>query len=250
MQTSRPALIVSLHDVSPLTRDRIQTMLADLKALRVDRTSLLVIPNHHHKAPMLEDAGYCRWLGEVAGKGHEIVLHGYFHKRPPNHGGWARNLLTEHYTAGEGEFYDLSENDAGRRLEKGLQEFGRAGFRPRGFIAPAWLLGEAAERAVRKAGFGYTTRLQNFKDLESGREVASQSLVWSVRSGWRRVLSLGWNAALAKRLRHHPLLRVGLHPPDWDHKAIKEQALRLISTALAEREAMTYEDWLARLRAQ
>lgn len=247
MQTSRPALVISIHDVSPLTRARVEAMLADLLALGAGRTSLLVIPNHHHKAPMLEDAGYCRWLAETAARGHEVVLHGYYHLRPKGAGS---NLVTEHYTAGEGEFYDLTEDEARQRLGRGLEDFRRAGFAPAGFIAPAWLLGAAAERAVKNAGFAYTTRLGNFKDLASGREFASQSLVWSVRAGWRRGLSLGWNAALARRLKHNPLLRVGLHPPDWDHPAIRGQALRLISAALAERDAMTYEDWLARLRAQ
>lgn len=268
MQTPRPALIVSLHDVSPLTRDRVSDMLSDLKDIGVSRTSLLVIPNHHHKALMLEDTGFCRWLGEVAAQGHEIVLHGYFHlrnkveaasgrlpddtKRPEAAStlGWWGRLITEHYTAGEGEFYDLSEMEAGWRLEKGLKEFAEAGVRPCGFIAPAWLLGENAERAVKNAGFGYTTRLQNFKDLSTGRETVSQSLVWSVRSAWRRWASLRWNALLARRLRANPLLRIGLHPPDWDHPAIKKQIMELTAAALAVREAITYEDWLARVRAQ
>lgn len=247
MQTSRPAMVISIHDVSPLTRTRTEIMLADLESLGVRRTSLLVIPNHHHKAPMLEDASYCKWLTATATLGHEVVLHGYYHLRPKGAGS---NLVTEHYTAGEGEFYDLSEAEAAERLNRGLEDFRKAGFSPLGFIAPAWLLGSDAERAVREAGFGYTTRLGNFKDLISGREFASQSLVWSVRAGWRRVLSLGWNATLARRLKINPLFRVGLHPPDWDHPAIRKQILRLISAALAERDAITYEDWLARLRAQ
>jgi len=246
MQTSRPALITSIHDVSPLTRSRVAEMLDDLAGLGVQRTSLLVIPNHHHKAPFLEDAGFCDWLREMGTLGHEIVLHGYYHKRPSGGGGWVQTLMTEYYTAGEGEFYDLSEMEAGWRLEEGLLEFQKAGFRPTGFIAPAWLLGEAAEQAVKKAGFHYTTRLQNFKDLMTDREDVSQSLVWSVRAAWRRQVSLWWNASLASRLQGNPLLRVGLHPPDWDHGAIRGQIIDLITAALAGREVMTYEDWFAR----
>ncbi len=245
MQTSPPALIVSIHDVSPLTRDRVEEMLGDLSAIGVPRTSLLVIPNHHHKAPMNEDPGFCRWLGETARIGHEIVLHGYYHKRPNQGGEWAKKLVTEHYTAGEGEFFDLSEMEAAWRLEKAQAEFAAAGFRPTGFIAPAWLLGQNAEVAVKKAGFSYTTRLKNFKNLRTGEETTSQSLVWSVRSGWRRQVSLLWNAFLFRRLAEAPMLRVGLHPPDWTRSAIRSQALDLIRAALEGREAMTYEGWLA-----
>jgi len=265
MQTSRPVFVVSIHDLSPLTRERVAVMLRDLAEVGVGRTSLLVIPNHHHKAPLVEDPAFCEWLGEMTAPGHEVVLHGYYHRRdkaeaagrvlgetrrPPAASalGLRGRLTTEFYTAGEGEFYDLSEEEAGLRLEKGLHDFARFGFYPRGFIAPAWLLGVAAERAVKKAGFAYTTRLQNFKDLKTGRVDASQSLVWSVRAAWRRMASLWWNATLSRRAHAVPLLRFGLHPPDWDHPAIREQILGLIRETLAWREAITYEEWLERAR--
>ncbi len=244
MQTPRPALIVSIHDVSPLTRVTAEEMLADLAAIGIGRTSLLVIPDHHHRAMIGEDPAFCAWLREVADQGHEIVLHGYYHKRPKKEGaGWWQKIITEQYTAGEGEFFDLTQTQARVRLEKAREEFAAQGFRPTGFIAPAWLLGTEAEEAVRKAGFTYTTRLQNFKDLRTGREDVSQSLVWSVRSGWRRSVSLKWNAYLAKKLAPNPLLRVGLHPPDWNHPAIKRQILDLIAAARNERDVMTYESW-------
>jgi predicted deacetylase len=249
MQTSRPALIVSIHDVSPLTREAVDAMLHDLAEAGVERTSLLVIPDHHRKAPMTGDAEFCAWLRDRACNGQEIVLHGYYHQRARRGGEWAKSVITEHYTAGEGEFFDLSEPEAAWRLEKAKAEFAAAGFHPTGFIAPAWLLGNEAEAAVKKAGFAYTTRLKSFKDLDSGRETASQSLVWSVRSGWRRQASLWWNAWLAGRLADAPLFRVGLHPPDWRHAKIRAQALDLIRAALAGREVLTYDEWLARLRA-
>lgn len=244
MQTPRPALVVSIHDVSPLTQKVTDEILRDLKEVGVERTSLLVIPDHHHKAMIGEDSGFCEWLRGLQRDGHEVVLHGYYHKRPKKEGGgWWQRLVTEHYTAGEGEFFDLTENQARVRLEKARQEFAAEGFHPTGFIAPAWLLGQDAETAVRKAGFVYTTRLQNFKDLSSGREDPSQSLVWSVRSGWRRAVSLRWNAFLARKLAGNPLLRVGLHPPDWTYPAIKRQILGLIGDARKDRCVETYQGW-------
>jgi uncharacterized protein len=224
-------------------------MLRDLLELGVDRISLLVIPNHHKLAPISGDAAFCEWLRKAAPP-HEVVLHGYFHLRPREAAGWWSTIVTEHYTAGEGEFYDLPEGEAYSRLERAKGEFAAAGLAARGFIAPAWLLGAEAERAVKRAGFEYTTRLRTFKDLVTAKETISQSLVWSVRSGWRRVLSLCWNSLLAGGLWKAPLLRIGLHPADWDHPGIRRQALSLVRAALAGREAMTYEDWLARLRSK
>jgi predicted deacetylase len=113
-----------------------------------------------------------------------------------------------------------------------------------GFIAPAWLLGKEAEQAARNIGFAYTTRLGGVLDLRSGEGTRSQSLVYSPRSAWRRKVSLAWNAFLAARLRKNPLARLGLHPPDWKHEAIKTQALRLARELAADRRVIRYRDWV------
>ncbi|HEU4639621.1 MAG TPA: DUF2334 domain-containing protein, partial [Candidatus Binatia bacterium] len=75
MQTPPPALVVSIHDVSPLTRRRVLGMLADVTAVGVDCVALLVIPNHHSKAPLRENPEFCDWLRSSAER-HEVVLHG------------------------------------------------------------------------------------------------------------------------------------------------------------------------------
>jgi hypothetical protein len=81
-------------------------------------------------------------------------------------------------------------------------------------------------------------------DLRSGEGTRSQSLVYSPRSAWRRKVSLAWNAFLAARLRKNPLARLGLHPPDWKHEAIKTQALRLARELAADRRVIRYRDWV------
>lgn len=194
---------------------------------------------------MTENPGFQEWLRAQAAADHEIVAHGYFHQRPKKRGeGPWEKFITRHYTAGEGEFFDLKKSVADQLLEKGLEDFRGGGLVPRGFIAPAWLLGEEALESVRDAGFEYTTYLNRILPLNGAAAVASQSLVWSVRAGWRRIVSLGWNRWLASRMGSHDVLRVGLHPPDWDHPAIRRQILALIRSALAGRTAMTYERWL------
>jgi len=248
MQTPLPTLVVSIHDVSPLTQDKVKAMLGDLRAAGVRQTSLLVIPDHHQKAPIIKDLAFCEWVRSLVAEGHEVVLHGYYHRRPSG-GGLGSTLVTEYYTAGEGEFFDLNEAEATARLKKAKGEFAANGLNSLGFIAPAWLLGAEAEQAVRKCGFEYTTRLGTFLDFRGDAVTRSQSLVWSVRSGWRRQVSLLWNRYLFGRLKNHPLMRIGLHPPDWDHAAIRNQVLKLVRVALAGREAITYEGWLGRERA-
>jgi predicted deacetylase len=120
---------------------------------------------------------------------------------------------------------------------------------PKGFIAPAWLLGAEAEMALRELGCEYTTRLGGVTDLQKRQTYASQSLCWSVRAGWRRALSRIWNRLLYRRLAANPLLRIAVHPVDIEHTAIWRQIVALTGQALASREPTTYYEWVVRQRA-
>ncbi|GAB4166503.1 MAG: DUF2334 domain-containing protein [Terrimicrobiaceae bacterium] len=243
MQTR--SLIVSLHDVSPLTAEISNSILQDLAGAGVRAVSLLIIPNHHHKAPVAGDPGFAalaaRWISEC---GHEAVLHGYYHLRESRSAdGLVTRAITSHYTAGEGEFFDLPYETARELLARGRNDLRACGLSPAGFIAPAWLLGREASKAVENEGFRYTTRLDRIEPF--GRPaVRTQSLVWSVRAPWRRLCSLAWNAFLFRQLSAHPVLRIGLHPPDWKFPAIRSQILGLCRSALADRQFITYDKWV------
>lgn len=243
------ALVVSLHDVSPLTRTRCERIVEELVALGVTRTSLLVIPNHHDRGHVRADVVLCNWLRARAAEGHEIVTHGYFHLRPQRrHESLVQKFTTRIYTANEGEFFDLDRAQAATLVRRGNAELRELGLDPRGFIAPAWLLSSEAEDALCDLGCEYTTRLRNVTDLRTREEHPSQSLCWSVRAAWRRSASIVWNAAFYRRLRETPLLRISIHPPDIDHPAIWRQIRRLITDALRTRASMTYLDWITQQR--
>lgn len=248
---SGKSLVVSIHDVSPATRASTERVLADLKSAGLDRASLLVVPDHHHRGLVSGDPEFSKWLQAACAQGHEAVLHGYFHLRENRRtDGPIKRLITRSYTAGEGEFLDLEKPAARELLERGRSALEACGVSVSGFIAPAWLLGAQAEQAVREAGFQYTTRIATVSDFVSGAVHRSRSQVWSVRAGWRRTCSLGWNALLFQQTLDTPLSRIGIHPPDWDHPRIREQILRLVMRALAGREATTYAEWVSRMRTE
>jgi predicted deacetylase len=251
MQIQSPSLVLSIHDVAPSTQATVQEMIDDLKKSGVSCCSLLVIPYYHEKELLTKAPAFVEWLEEKEHEGHEIVLHGWSHLRPATlcEGLWKR-WITQHYTRGEGEFYDLSYEDARTKLKMGKEEFEKTGFdfkKISGFIAPAWLLSKEAERAVIDEGFSYTTRLHGVIDLEKNPAAffPSQSMVYSVSSAWRRQVSLIWNELLFRwaEQREWPLLRLGLHPPDWKHSAIRKQALAVVSRASKKRSVMTYNNW-------
>jgi hypothetical protein len=210
-----------------------------------------VIPNYHRRGCSTEDRGFVRWLQDLESKGHEIVIHGYFHERPRRNGETvAQKIFTRLYTKDEGEFYDLDYDEAFRRITQAREEFTSAGLTPRGFIAPAWLLGPPGERAAADAELEYTTRLTAVRDLRSGENYPARTLAYSVRSGWRRTTSLAWNNLLARQVADASLARVSIHPPDRDYPEIWRQILRLTEGLLENRVATTYRDWIAEKRTR
>ena len=240
-------LVVSVHDVTPLTLPVCDVVLTDLNAIGVNSASLLIVPNFHGRVPIEENKPLRRWLEDKVALGYEPVLHGYFHLREPKSTDIGLTLLTTQlYTSGEGEFYDLSREEACARLQKGLADLAFLQRKINGFVAPAWLLSYAAEAAVRQLGFAYTTSVRAVKIFEGVRRIASRSLVWSTRSTWRRRLSLAWNRELARQVEGLDLVRIAIHPTDWAYNGIRAQVLRLTDAARASREVLTYENFVAR----
>jgi predicted deacetylase len=243
------SVVVSLHDVAPYTQQITSTIMSELSAHGVRVCSVLVVPDYHHEGLFAKHRAFVTWLRALEADGHEIVIHGYFHERPPQTKETLRDkFVTRFYTQNEGEFYDLSYEEALRRITTARDEFRALGLKPRGFIAPAWLLGTEAEHAVRDAQLEYTTRLRTVCDLRTESTFPSRTLVYSVHNNWRRALSRGWNAALFRFLKTKPLLRLSIHPPDYSQPAIWKQILGFIAATKGARTATTYQDWIAEQR--
>lgn len=243
------SLVVSVHDVSPATREETSEILDELNGLGLEICSLLVIPDHHQRGHFLRDARFCAWLAGRASAGNEVVLHGYFHQRPRGEiEPVVSKLWTRVYTRDEGEFYDLEPELAAALVAKARAEFAELNLQITGFIAPAWLLNPAVELVLREEGFDYTTKLGSVIDLQKKTCFRSQSLVWSVRNAWRRQTSLLWNALLFSSLRANPLLRMAIHPVDRRHPAVWRQIRDLLIRALEDRSPLTYDAWVRQQR--
>ena len=245
------SLIVSIHDVSPSTFEATQQIMAELDALGVSKVSLLVVPNHHHRGSFLDDYDFCQWLKARVANGDEAVIHGYYHLRNPRkRETLLEKITTRFYTAGEGEFFDIHGAHALQLLSEARKEFQKLNLNPSGFIAPAWLLSEGAEKALRVLHFAYTTRLATILQIPSGTVYRFQSLVWSVRSFWRRICSRIWNSLLFRQQRTAPVLRVSIHPVDIHHKGVWRQVRGLLKKALADRQPITYLEFANLAKAE
>ncbi len=184
-QMSERSMVVSVHDVSPFTRDSVAAHpLGAWRGCGVSRASLLVVPDHHHRGNITADPAFGSWLRELVAAGHEPVLHGYFHqraRRPP--GNPPALAFSPAVTPPMKASFSTSHSTMHAPSSPAVGTNSRlcAGILPAGFIAPAWLLSAAGEEAARDLGFAYTTRLKSVSRLPARRIHYSQSLCWSVR---------------------------------------------------------------------
>jgi len=70
---------VSIHDVSPAWEREVDVALETAHAFSV-KPALLVVPDFHGRAPLLEAPAFCDKLRALSREGHEVYLHGYYHR--------------------------------------------------------------------------------------------------------------------------------------------------------------------------
>jgi predicted deacetylase len=244
------SLIVSLHDAHPGSHAQIAEQVAFLADYGIKSSSILVVPEFHHRGSVLRDGTFCDAVSSWQDQGHEIVLHGYFHDRresPPEN--LATLFWTRFYTNREAEFLDLPRESARQRLEKGRALFESLGWRSTGFVAPAWLMAEGLTNLLAELGFSYTTRVGEIIPLLPGvnRVKSSQSLCYSTRAGWRRFASGVWNKYLYGRLRETGLVRLSLHPTDLEFPLMRRQIDQILRASLKRGfQPTTYGEYVAR----
>jgi predicted deacetylase len=245
-------LCVSIHDVAPATWNECRVLLEAVAAVADIPLTLLVVPAYHGAAETVPS--FDHELELRVARGDELALHGYTHldAGPPARGlreAYARQV----YTSGEGEFAALSAHEAAERLKLGMLWFARRGWALRGFVAPAWLLGEGGWQALRQTSLLYTTTWRRFHILHRQQSVDAPSLVYSSRNAWGRALSrraVSWTAMMQ---RQAPLVRLSLHPRDVHDRLTILHFQKLLERLLQQRQAATKagfaEAWLASAEA-
>jgi predicted deacetylase len=240
------AAAVAVHDMSPATWPECRELLAMLDDLGVPRVSLLVVPDFHGRAHVLDDAAFVRAMEARLARGDELVLHGYFHvddAPPPRtpRAFFERRMLTR----AEGEFAALECDAAATRIARGLAMFDRLGWPLAGFVPPAWLLGAGAREALSRYAdrFAYVTVRRGLYRLPDWRFERTANLWYSPTSRARRAMS---RCAIGLELRHarsQPLLRISLHPQDVRGAGVAAHWRRLIADAITTRRPVTKAEW-------
>lgn len=239
-----PALLVSIHDVSPLTLEPCRRALALVEAcgVRRDALTLLVIPRHEDRVSIHEHGPTLDWVRGLARDGATLVTHGLTHRMAGRHldpwGAWWAHA----FARGQGELFRAAGSFADARLSSARELMARAGLEQalRGFVPPAWLLSPGARAAVVRAGFAWYEELGAIfrGDQRLARRVVGFGSL-SASEAWvtARV------AALQARLP--PVdTRLAIHPADLERPGFTRVVEGTLRKLLEGREARGYDRFL------
>jgi predicted deacetylase len=226
---------VSIHDVSPAWTDEVEAALA-LCATKGIRPALLVVPNFHGRAPLLDDAPFCARLRSLQAVGHEIYLHGFFHRSrehfeagsPTERVAW---LFAQRVASGgEAEMSDVSPDEGRARLEEGERVLRAADLRIDGFVAPAWSMPPWLLPLLGERGCRFTEDHLRVYDPQARRARASVVLNWATRSPGRLLSTVAW-CRLARHARAIAPARIAIHPGDMRYRLVRGEIERLLTWA-------------------
>jgi hypothetical protein len=217
----RPFL-VCIHDATPAFARETRLMLRDLAPLVGRRLAFGVVPDWHGAWPLAAHPDYCRLLQESS---EELLLHGYFHRRPR---GWGP---TTWLAEGSDEMNGLDPEETRSTLQRGQRVFATVfGERARGFLAPAWQRGHVRPAHGNAAG---PEHVLGFFSLDSaaGRKVPLATWTWDCgRWGW--LGHLGHAAGRLSRSLDRGVPTLAIHPRDLE-RGFWPTILRLTERLLA-----------------
>jgi len=210
-------LLLSIHDVGPRFEAEVDQLIGRISA-HVDarHLAMLVVPDHWGHHPIQANSYFAGRLRSWADAGVTMFAHGWFHKDMSAHSDAVARFKARCMTAGEGEFLGLDEVTAAQRMDDARDLIQQITGQPvAGFVAPAWLYGQPALRALAKTHFALAEDHMKVWHPPSGRVLARGPVItWASRSKARIASSLVAARLLPPLLRHAPVARVAVHPGD------------------------------------
>ena len=229
--------LIEIHDVSPFYKREVYQAVEFLQRLKIEKFSLLVIPNHMEEYPLYKHQDF---VGFLKALGQEIVLHGYSHK--------AKVKLSDIlYTYGEGEFGEGGIEETYQKIEKALDIFEALSFTAKFFVPPAWISNPWLEDVLSAFGFRAVGYRDFIKDLQSEEKMPSPSITFSNRPVLS-FLSLMAVPTLLKLYRRAKVLRLSLHTRDFRDRRKIVLWRSILKEVKKEREVISYEELFSKSR--
>jgi uncharacterized protein len=240
------SVLVALHDVSPFHLPRLRRAEALFSELGVERATYLFIPDYHRGNPAADSPEFLAWCRAVRPHAVEWLLHGYYHLQDLGDDGpigLLDRMRMKLLTGGEGEFFPLSPPDQRHRIARGMTIFETClGQRPTGFVAPAFLYRPQLLPLLADCGLKYTEDHRHVIRLDPLRRRRSPVLTWATRTWARKHGSILAAPFLLRQWADEHVLRVAVHPFDFDHSETIASIRSVLGRALTNRRQILPAD--------
>lgn len=243
MNAPPASLLISLHDVSPLTLPACEEAVALLGELGIARCDLTVLVIPYHEAQISLDAHppTVRFVRALEDDGARLVMHGLTHRmsgRAWTPAGFFRAHL---FARGQGELHNADRAEATRCLDEGTAILRRAGLEPatRAFVPPAWLLSRAARAVVAERGFDF---YEVFAGIVRGGVLRARRVI-----GWGSLGALEAAATAAyanlQSARSGVDTRLAIHPADMRRPGQRRAIRRVIARLVGRMRTRNYTSY-------
>lgn len=248
---AQPKLLLALHDVAPVHRARIDRAERLFRDLGVSQVAYLLVPNYHGLGRADRADGFPSWCRAERPFRIQWFLHGHFHDTRPRadvYGydlSWAERVAARVGTAGEAECLALAPIALRSRLATGRAIVEACvGATPVGFVAPAWLFNHHLLPVLAEQGFAYTESHRRVIHVPTRRERVTPVVTWATRTWLHRRGSIAAASIARRLLRQAPVIRLALHPFDFDHAGTVESLSRTIAALGSGRAQAGYDETL------
>ncbi|XOZ33817.1 polysaccharide deacetylase family protein [Halomonadaceae bacterium KBTZ08] len=204
--------LVSVHDVMPETRPKVERLLQRLNTIPPPAVALLVVPGRNWTHADLS------WLHSLSQCGYPLIAHGWHHEcSPPRtlthrlHSQLLSNRAAEHLSLSTTGITQLM-----RDCHVWFQEVGLTAANV--YIPPAWALGPVTRDSLKATPFRYVETLRGLYDTHTGRWYHLPVTGFEVDRWWRAALMRMVNHVTAWwAVRRRKPLRIAIHPQDWQY---------------------------------
>jgi len=250
-------VLISLHDIAPIHLSRLEKAEELLTRWGVKKISFLFIPDYHKENDRMDGTlmrEFKQWINSAKDIEIQWLLHGFYHleiypqaqdngKLSPSFSSLKDILKGKVMTAREGEFNKLSIAGIIDRIEAGMAAFTDFFHQtPDIFIPPAWLFNRHLLPILKKKQFKITEDHSFIYFLDKSEKKTVPVITWATRTPLRKFISILGCPLLRRLWKRKDLIRLAVHPFDFDHPATINSIEKVVKAILAERECILYKN--------
>lgn len=224
--------IVSIHDLSPETIDKVSKIIDTLPEAAKASLVLLVIPGRNWTPEQIDK------LRVWQNAGIELAGHGWKHKADKIvtlyhklHSLFISRDVAEHLSLNSSQIADLMRRNRQWFYENKLQP-------PECYVPPAWALGRISQHELQQTGYRYIEDTAGYYNTASGKRKNLTLVGFEADTSLRQMALIFWNAVNRMMSSKNRPLRISIHPHDPELKlaAAIGKTINRVDTFMTYRE--------------